>query len=207
MIRKNGWTILAGAAALALAATPAFAQDDAESPMDDMTIAVGGVEYAFTGLPESVPAGTTLTFTNDGIELHELVVNRIADGVDETFEELMALNESGVDLQAEGYIDIEFGDQMLLAMPDETADGGITLEQAGRYVALCYIPTGLEPAKLAEFGVDISAIGPDTDMTELPEEAQAYLEELMVDAVPHIANGMIQEFIVEAAADGTDEEA
>lgn len=206
MTRSRTLGVIAGIAALTLAATPVLAQDDATSdePMDsmsDMTIEVSGVEYAFDGLPASVPVGTTLTFTNNGIELHEIVVNRLADGVEETFDELMALNESGVDLEAEGYIDTDFGDPMLLAMPGETADGGITLEQEGRYVALCFIPTGLEPAKLAEFGVDVSTIGPETDMAELPEEAQAYLEEIMTTGAPHMAQGMIQEFVVEAAAE------
>ena len=212
MIRTRTWTTLAGAAVLALGATPAFAQDDAEMTdaemsMDDMTISVAGVEYAFTGLPETVPAGTTLTFTNEGIELHEIIVNRIPDDVEETFEELMALSESGVDLEAEGYIDTDFGDQMLLAMPGEAAEGGIALEQEGRYVALCGIPTGLEPGKLADFGVDISTIGPETDMEELPAEAQAYLEEVMSTGVPHLFNGMIQEFAVVAEGEEMDEAA
>ncbi len=204
MIRKHAWTTLAGAAVLALAATPALAQDDAEMPMDDMTVEVTGVEYAFTGLPESVPAGTTLAFTNGGVELHEMVVNRIADGVEETFDELMALNESGVDLEAEGYIDMEFGNQMVLALPGQTSEDSITLEQEGRYVVLCFIPTGLEPAKLAEFGVDITTLGADTDPADLPVEAQAYLEETMTTGVPHLMNGMIQEFTVTAAEGDTE---
>ena len=209
MIRKRSWTILAGAAALVLAVTPVLAQDEAEpaEPMEATVIEVIGVEYAFDGLPESVPAGTTLTFSNDGIELHEIVVNRVADGVEETFEELMALNESGVDLEAEGYIDTDFGDPMLLAMPGQLADGEIKLEQAGRYVALCFIPTGMDPAALEEFGVDITTLGPDTDMEELPAEAQAYLEELMTNAVPHIAQGMIQEFTVTAVEGDMEDEA
>jgi plastocyanin len=207
MTRKHSWTALAGAALLALAATPAFAQDDAEMPMDGMTVAVTGIEYAFTGLPESVPVGTTLTFTNGGVELHEMVVNRIADGVEETFEELMALNESGVDLEAEGYIDTGYGGQMLLALPGQTAEETITLDQEGRYVVLCYVPTGLEPAKLEEFGVDITTLDEDTDMAELPAEAQAYLQEVMTTGVPHLVNGMIQEFTVTAAEGDTEAEA
>jgi plastocyanin len=207
MTRKHSWTALAGAAVLALAATPAFAQDDAEMPMDGMTVEVTGVEYAFTGLPESVPVGTTLAFTNGGVELHEMVVNRIADGVEETFDELMALNESGVDLEAEGYIDAEYGNQMVLALPGQTAEDTITLDQEGRYVVLCYVPSGLEPAKLEEFGVDITTLDENTDMAELPAEAQAYLEEVMTTGVPHLVNGMIQEFTVTAAEGDTEAEA
>ena len=31
-----------------------------------LSVEVGGVEYAYTGLPRSLPAGTELTFRNDG---------------------------------------------------------------------------------------------------------------------------------------------
>lgn len=208
MTRSRTLGVMVGSAAMAFSrgVATAVAQDEAPAaPMDsmtDMTVAVSGVEYAFVGLPESVPVGSTLTFTNDGAEIHEIVVNRIADGVEETFEELLALSET-VDLEAEGYIDTTFGDQMLLALSGQTAEGGITLEQEGRYVALCFIPTGLETAKLLEFGIDIETLGPQTDPADLPPEAQAYLEEVMTNGVPHMANGMIQEFTVvaeEAAA-------
>lgn len=197
--------LLVSAAFLLTAAPAAVAQDDATTgeamDMESLTVAVSGVEYAFTGLPTSVPAGTTLTFTNDGAEIHELVLNRLADGVTESFEELMALNESGVDLAAEGYIDTEFGDQMLLAVSGQTAEGAITLDQEGRYVALCFIPTGLETAKLEELGVDISTLGPGTDPSTLSPEAQAFIGEVMGNP-PHMAQGMIQEFVV--TAEGTE---
>ena len=197
--------VAAAVAALALGVTSVAAQDEAPAePMDsmaDMNVAVSGVEYAFVGLPQSVPVGSTLTFTNDGAEIHEIVVNRLADGVTESFEELLALSESGVDLQAEGYIDTEFGDPMLLAVSGQTAEGGITLDQEGRYVALCFIPTGLDSAKLEELGVDLSTLGPDTDPSTLSPEVQAFLEEVMANP-PHMAQGMIQEFVV--TAEGTD---
>ncbi len=200
MTRTRTLGVVAGMAALVLGATPVFAQDEAPAePMDSMatmSVEVTGVEYAFAGLPDSVPLGTTLGFTNGGVELHEMIVNRIADGVTETFDELMALNESGVDLEAEGYIDTAFGEPILMALPGQTAEETITLDQAGRYVVLCFVPTGLVPEKLAEFGVDVTTIGPDTDMADLPVEAQAYLEEVMSVGVPHIVNGMIQEFVV-----------
>ena len=166
--------------------------------MDGLSLDVGGVEYAFTRLPTSVPAGTTLTFTNEGAEIHEIVVNRLADGVTETFEELMALNASGVDLAAEGYIDTDFGDPILLAVPGQTGEGSITLEQEGRYVALCFIPSGMEMAKLIELGVDPSTLGPDTDPSTLSPEVQEFLGEVMANP-PHMAQGMIQEFVVTAA--------
>ena len=197
--RLTKGTAIGAALVLSLASASAVVAQE-ESPamdMEGLTVDVGGVEYAFTGLPTSVPAGTALTFTNDGAEIHEMVLNRLADDVTESFEELMALNESGVDLQAEGYIDTEFGDQMLLAVPGQTAEGSITLDQEGRYVALCFIPSGLEMAKLIELGVDPSVLGPDTDPSTLSPEAQAFIGEVMGNP-PHMAQGMIQEFVVTA---------
>ena len=189
-----------------LAAAPVVAQDGSNSDgamdMEGLSLDVGGVEYAFTRLPTSVPAGTTLTFTNEGAEIHEIVVNRLADGVTETFEELMALNDSGVDLAAEGYIDADFGDPMLLAVPGQTAEGSITLEQEGRYVALCFIPSGLEMARLIELGVDPSDLGPDTDPSTMPQAVQEFLDEVMANP-PHMAQGMIQEFVVTEAGTET----
>ena len=188
-----------------LFAAPVLAQDESDGDnamdMEGLSLDVGGVEYAFTRLPTSVPAGTTLTFTNEGAEIHEIVVNRLADGVTETFEELMALNDSGVDLAAEGYIDTDFGDPMLLAVPGQTAEGSITLEQEGRYVALCFIPSGLEMATLVELGVDPSDLGPDADSSTMPEDVQQFLDEVMGNP-PHMAQGMIQEFTV--TAEGTE---
>lgn len=202
MSRSRTVALVGAAALLLVSAAPVVAQDEATTDgatdMEGPTVEVAGVEYAFAGLPTSVPLGTTLTFTNDGAEVHEMVINRLADGVTESFEELMALNESGVDLAAEGYIDTEFGDRMLLAASGQTAEGAITLDQEGRYVALCFIPTGLVTAKLEELGVDISTLGPDTDPSTLSSEAQAFIGEVMGNP-PHMAQGMIQEFTVTAA--------
>ena len=119
----------------------------------------------------------------------------------ESFEELLALSASGVDLEAEGYIDMEFGNQMLLATSGQSAEGGIILDREGRYAALCFIPSGLESAKLEELGVDLSTLGPDTDPSTMSPEVQAYLGEVMGNP-PHIAQGMIQEFFV--TAEGTE---
>jgi plastocyanin len=184
---------------LAGSAVGVAAQDEeAEATAEGAVIEVVGVEYAYEGLPTSVPAGTTLTFANDGVEVHEMVLNRIADGVTETFEELLAMDAAGVDLEAEGFIDTDFGGQQLLAVPGQTADDSVTLDDEGRYVVLCFIPTGMEPAKLEELGVDISTLGPDTDPATMSPEAQAYIEEVSANP-PHVAQGMIQEFIVTAA--------
>ncbi len=99
------------------------------------TIDVSAVEYAFQNLPSTLPAGrTAFAFTNEGEEIHEMVLFRINDDVTETIEELLALPEeealgkvvfAGVTFSAQGGTDTE------------------TIELApGRYGAVCFIPVG-----------------------------------------------------------------
>jgi plastocyanin len=189
--------LLAGLMVAALAAGPAAAQE-AEAAAEGPVVEVVGVEYAYEGLPTSVPVGTTLTFTNDGAEVHEMALSRIADGVTESFEELMAMNAEGIDLEAEGLVETVGDGEPILAASGQTAEGSFLLDREGRYVILCFIPTGLETAKLEEFGVDISALGPETDPETFSPEAQAFLGEVLANP-PHFTQGMIQEFTVTAA--------
>jgi plastocyanin len=186
---------LVGAAALLLvSAAPIVAQDEAttDDPMDmeGLTLDVGGVEYAFTDLPISVPVGTTLTFTNNGAEVHEMVLVRIADGVTESLEELLAMDAEGRDPMKEGLVEM-VGDMPLFAAPGTTAEGTRTLESEGRYVVLCFIPQGLTDMSVLE------QLGPDASPEDLPPEVQAIMAN-----PPHFALGMIQEFTVTPA--GTD---
>lgn len=205
MSRSRTLALVGAAALLLVSAAPVVAQDEATTDstmdMEGLSIDVGGVEYAFTGLPTSVPAGTTLTFTNNGAEIHELVLARIADDVTESFEELLGMEAEGRDPMAEGLITMVGDGQPLIAVPGQTAEGSFTLDQEGRYVALCFVPTGLDMAKLIELGIDPSTLGPDTDPSSMPPEAQAFMEEVMANP-PHIAMGMVQELVV--TAEGTE---
>jgi plastocyanin len=141
------------------------------------TLEVEAVDYAFQGLPETVPAGTRLTFTNSSTaELHELVAMRIPDEETRSLEELLTLPESEL-----GAI---FGGPpatVLLAPPageQISAVGDGTLAEPGRYALVCFIPTGADPAAyLAEAGPD----GP-------PDVA---------GGPPHIVHGMHAELVVQ----------
>lgn len=182
-------TTMAIAAALSLAALatgPAAAQGEATAP-EGSVLEVTGVEYAFQGLPTSLPAGTELGFTNTGAEVHELVLLRVADDTTETLEELLAMEAEGRDPMEEGLVEF-IGGEPLFAAPSTTAEGTLPLEREGRYVALCFIPQGLTDMSLLE------SLGPDTDPADAPPEVQA----LMANP-PHLALGMIQEFTVTAA--------
>jgi hypothetical protein len=169
---------------------------DGAMDMEGLSVEVGGVEYAYTGLPTSLPAGTELTFRNDGAELHELVVVRIADGVTESIGELLAMEAEGRDPLAEGLVEL-VGGGPLIANPGELAEGSLPLEREGNYAALCFIPQGFVPSELEALGVTPDMLGPDTDPTTLSPEVQAIMAN-----PPHLAAGMIQEFVV--TAEGTE---
>jgi plastocyanin len=142
------------------------------------TLEVEGVDYAFQGLPESVPAGTKLTFTNSStVELHELVAMRIPDEETRSLEELLTLPEPEL-------MGIFGGPPatVLLAPPageQISAVGDGTLTEPGRYALVCFIPTGADPAAY------LAAAGPDGP----PEN--------VAGGPPHIVHGMHAELVVE----------
>ncbi len=191
--RKN--TALLVAATLLLMAAPAAGQEEAET--DGATTAgsieVSGVDYAFVGLPTSVPAGTELTFRNDGTEFHEMAVVKINDETT-PLEELMAMPEEETEAITEfvGF---------LSTMPGTLAEGSVSLTAPGRYVVLCFIPQGSDPAVFEETGFDPTIIDENTDPSTLPPEVQELLTEIESNP-PHMALGMVQEFTVgEAGSD------
>lgn len=99
-------------------------------------VEVTGVDYAFEDVPETIPAGTTsFAFTNAAeTEEHEMIVFRKADGVTETFEDLLQLGEeeSADKLQ---FVTAAF------APPGEEGSTLAELE-AGDYAMVCFIPVG-----------------------------------------------------------------
>lgn len=165
-----------------LAVAPASARSEARSGDGDI-VQVTAVEYAFTGLPTSLPAGTSLGLTNAGAEVHELVLIRVDDDVTATLEELLAMQEDPMEA---GLVEM-IGTIPLFAAPGTTAEGSLPLEREGRYIVLCMIPQGLTDITLLE------QLGPATDPSTVPEELKAILAN-----PPHLALGMIQEFTVTA---------
>lgn len=95
------------------------------------------VDYAFEGVPETVPAGTVaLNLTNEGEELHEMIIFQKPEGDTRSPEELLndpAMEESGP--PPAGFT---------FAAPGETGTGLAQLE-AGSYFAVCFIPLGSTP--------------------------------------------------------------
>lgn len=107
-------------------------------------ISVTAVDYRFEGLPDELPLGTTLTLQNESTaELHELVLLRLPDDEDRSVNELLALPEGELEALFTAPPAL-----VLVAPPGEDGfvalgDGAVT--EAGRYVAVCFIPTGADP--------------------------------------------------------------
>lgn len=123
------------------AENPAFAENLA--PIDEFvlaecgfeTVEVSGVDYAFEGVPASVPAGqTAFAFTNDGSEPHEIVLFQRAEGETRTVEELFALPEDQL------FTALTFAGAAM-AEPGQTS---LTIAELapGSYVASCFVPVG-----------------------------------------------------------------
>jgi plastocyanin len=172
----------------ALSTGAVAAQEESASPgTAGPSITVTGFEYGFGGLPVSVPAGTSLAFTNTGEEVHELILARKNDGVTESWEELLALPDE------EAFQKVTTLGP-LFAAPGEPAAMGIgptgpepmsalTVEQEGEYIALCFIPQGM--TELPDFSGEAPAPeSPDPTASSAPQ------------GPPHVALGMRQAFTV-----------
>lgn len=107
-------------------------------------VEVTAMDFAYTGLPATVTAGTQFTLVNTSdTELHEFVAVRLADDDTRTIEEILALPPEELGALFSGVSTV------LLAPPgvDEVipAVGDGTLEEPGRYAIVCAIPTGANP--------------------------------------------------------------
>ncbi len=99
-------------------------------------IDVTGTEYAFQGVPSSLPAGaTSFELANRGKEAHEIVVLRIKDEVTESLEELLKLPEE----QARQKVDVMGSSSDV--PPGEPGYVVADLKK-GRYGLACFLPVG-----------------------------------------------------------------
>lgn len=136
-------------------------------------VEVHAIDFAFTGLPEKVPAGTRIRFVNDAEkEAHELVAFRLPDDEKRSAEEILALPEDEAQALMGG------GPPALVVMAapggeEIHAVGDGVLSEPGRYLILCSIPEGS-----------------DASILESEEPPSS-------DLPPHFAHGMHAELIVE----------
>jgi hypothetical protein len=143
-------------------------------------VEVVATDFAFSGLPDSVPAGTKLTLVNDAAtELHELVAFRLPDEEERSIDELAALPPAELEPIFAG----EPATVLLRAPdgPEIAAVGDGTLTEPGRYAVICMIPTGVEPSVYLAAAAESEGGPPQID-----------------DAgPPHLAHGMYAELVVE----------
>jgi len=130
-------------AALAMLATACSSDSESDSASD--TVTVTGSDYRFD-LPKSVKAGTTLTLKNSSSkELHEMVVLKLPDTEKRSADELVKLPEAQFDA-------ISPGPPALVRFrppgdaPEIPALGDGKLTEKGRYLVICAIPVGTDPA-------------------------------------------------------------
>jgi hypothetical protein len=143
----------------------------------DDAVEVTMVDYAFVGLPESVAAGTRFTVVNEAeAELHEMVAFRLPDDEERSVEQLTALSpEELVGALGEPVF-------VLLAEPGGPAIPAVgdgTLSEPGRYIVMCFIPTGADPQEYLEAAAQT-------------EEGPPQVE----GGPPHFVNGMFAELTV-----------
>lgn len=98
-------------------------------------VEVSAVDYAFEGAADVVPAGTVaFELTNDGDELHEMVVVRKDDSEERTFDELLELPEE------EAQELVSFVTAGFAAQGETSWSVGELVP--GEHAMLCFIPVG-----------------------------------------------------------------
>src|SRR6476620_3621999 len=98
-------------------------------------VTITATEYKFTGTDALEADGAfAVTFKNEGKELHELHVAKLADGEKRPVDQLLADPSVESSSSAVGHS---------FACPGTTAEAaGVNLTAPGRYLVLCFIPTG-----------------------------------------------------------------
>ena len=170
--------LLAGLAAVAPLTLAACGDDaDAAGGISDGVLTVDLADFSFGELPESVPAGTRLAVESaSDTELHELVAIRLPDGEQRPAADIV--HDSLADVLAGGP-----PTAVLLAAPGGeqiAAVGDGTLAEPGRYLILCAIPTGADPAEYLAAAAASNG--------EQPQVA---------GGAPHFTHGMFDDLVVE----------
>lgn len=164
--------------------TTPTAEDGTATTGDDgaagETVEVTGVNYAYTGLPETVEAGTQISFTNDAAsELHEFVAIQLPEDEDRPVSEL-------VQLPAEELNTLGEPTDVILALPGQTdapgaVEGDGVLDEPGRYAIICAIPTGIDPQAYLDAAAEAEGGPPEVEGGGPPHFLQGMYAELTVE--------------------------
>ena len=123
-------------------------------------------EFKFEGLPSEFDAGTVaILLSNDGAEAHEMAIMRKADGVTQSWEEILALPQD----EAEALV-VQVGGAFA---PNKDAKGLAVVDLApGDYVATCFVPAG----------TSVASDGTITEGTGTPHFMHGMISEFTVEA-------------------------
>jgi hypothetical protein len=136
-----------------------YMADNCGYPVIDVT----ATDYAFDGIPADAEAGKTLIrITNDGAEYHEVVLQRVQQGETRSVEDILALPEGQdlLDYLSSAVAPPGLGSWTVVDLP------------AGRYAAMCLIPTGATTADALQSG--------QADDTAEPHTMQGMFAEMQV---------------------------
>lgn len=142
--RRSAGAALLAALALSLLAACGDDADGASGATDELEITMHDFHYG-DALPASVPAGTKIVASNDSAtELHEFVAVRLADDDERPIGEIVQGDLGAVFATPPSAV--------ILVPPGGDAEaivavGDGTLQEPGRYLVICAIPTGADPAE------------------------------------------------------------
>ncbi len=176
--RSTGIALCTLTALVAVAA--AACGDDGDDASDGVTITLS--DYAFEGVPDTITTGTTITVTNESTqEAHELLAFRLPDAESRSLTELKELPPDQL-----GALFPSAPALAIAAPPGEDGElalGAGTLNEPGRYLLVCFIPTGADPDQVMT-AMEAAAADPNAGPPQIDGGA------------PHLAAGMIAELVV-----------
>lgn len=111
----------------------------------DEKVETTAVDYAYDGMPSELTAGrVAVLMTNEGTQAHELRAMRKADGVTQSWDEILALPE-----EEAGALVEQIGGAFA---PTPGSQGLMIADLApGDYLAVCFIPVGTSVSETGEF--------------------------------------------------------
>ena len=125
------------------------------------TLEVTMADFGYGGVPDVIISGTEFTVRNDSeTELHELVAVRLADDDDRPVAEIV---ESDLDAV------LSAGPPSLVVLAEPGSDSNIVavgdgaLHEPGRYLFICAIPTGVDPAAYLQAAAESNGEKPDVE--------------------------------------------
>jgi hypothetical protein len=164
---------------VSISTSPAPSSSDSAHHDDATVVTIEGVDYGFNDVPASVPAGTTLAFRNAApAELHELVVFRLSDDIELDDLAQLPADELGARLGAPVTVLLQppGSDEQIVAVGDGT------LSEPGRYVLMCFIPTGADPEEYLAAAAAAEGEAPTGVAGGPPHFVNGMYAELQVDA-------------------------